>query len=270
MFDMTFAELKTKAKNLPMLPGVYIMRDEKDSVIYVGKAKKLCNRVSQYFQDTSSHTPKTRRMVDNIHHFDVIVAASEFEALILECSLIKRHMPKYNILLKDDKGFPYIRLDIKKTYPTITLVNQPADDGAEYYGPFGSRGTTQKLLSAMRAALKLPNCSRIFPRDIGKDRPCLNYHMNQCAGWCQKTMSAQDYMSAIMQARQLLQGNYKIVADEIRRQMFAAADVLNFETAAQFRNQLDAIENLGKKQLVTAGSSTDTDVVRFSTLLTEI
>ena len=182
---MGFDELKEKASSLPLAPGVYIMRDKTDKVIYVGKAKKLKNRVSQYFQDTASHTAKTRLMVSKIDHFDVIVAASELEALVLECSLIKRYLPKYNILLKDDKGYPYIRLNLKEEYPTITMVNKIADDGAGYYGPFGSRGVTQSVIEAIVGALKLPSCSKQFPRDIGKGRPCLNYHMNQCAGWCQ-------------------------------------------------------------------------------------
>ena len=139
---MTFEELKDKALSLPYEPGVYIMRDKTDKVIYVGKAKKLKNRVSQYFQDTASHTLKTRIMVSKIHHFDVIVAASEFEALVLECSLIKRYQPRYNILLKDDKGYPYVRLNIKDDYPKMTVVSRIADDGAAYFGPFGSRGAT--------------------------------------------------------------------------------------------------------------------------------
>ena len=140
---MVFEALKEKAASLPFAPGVYIMKDKTGNVIYVGKAKKLKNRVSQYFQDTASHSPKTRMMVSKIDSFDVIVAASEFEALVLECSLIKRHMPKYNILLKDDKGYPYLRLDMKKPYPVVTLVNKISDDGASYYGPYGSRGVTQ-------------------------------------------------------------------------------------------------------------------------------
>ena len=180
---MTFDELKDKALSLPYVPGVYIMRDKTDKVIYVGKAKKLKNRVSQYFQDTASHTLKTRMMVSKIHHFDVIVAASEFEALVLECSLIKRYQPRYNILLKDDKGYPYVRMNMKDPYPKMTIVGKISDDGAAYFGPFGSRGVTNSVIEAIRLTLKLPNCSRVFPRDIGKDRPCLNYHMNQCAGW---------------------------------------------------------------------------------------
>ena len=259
---MTFEQLKEKAASLPMAPGVYLMKDKSETVIYVGKAQKLRNRVSQYFVDTVSHSPKTRMMVSKIHHFDVIVAASEFEALILECSLIKRYMPKYNILLKDDKGFPYLRLDMKEEYPKITLVNKALNDDAGYYGPFGSRGVTNSLLEAIRHTLKLPGCNKQFPRDIGKERPCLNYHMNQCAGWCQRDRR-DEYMKTMEQAKQLLHGNYKQVTEQIKTQMLAAADDLNFELAASLRDRLKAVENLGQKQLVTAGTLADTDVVGF-------
>ena len=260
---MTYEELKEKALGLPYAPGVYIMRDKTDKVIYVGKAKKLKNRVSQYFQDTASHTPKTRVMVSRIHHFDVIVAASEFEALVLECSLIKRYLPRYNILLKDDKGYPYLRLNMKEDYPRITMVAKIAEDGAGYYGPFGSRGVTRDALETIIKALKLPGCSREFPRDIGKDRPCLNYHMNLCAGWCQPGRSQTEYRIRMEEARQLLSGNYKAVAEQIRKQMLAAAEDLNFELAAGLRDRLNAVELLGQKQLVTAGSLADTDVVGY-------
>ena len=260
---MTFDELKEKALSLPYVPGVYIMRDKNDKVIYVGKAKKLKNRVSQYFQDTASHTPKTKMMVSKIHHFDVIVAASEFEALVLECSLIKRYLPKYNILLKDDKGYPYLRLDMKEEYPRITLVSKISDDGAGYYGPYGSRGVTHSVMEAIRLTLKLPDCARQFPRDIGKDRPCLNYHMNQCAGWCQEGKSAAEYRQTMEQARQLLLGNYKSVAEDIRGKMLEAAENLEFEIAASLRDRLSAVEALGQKQLVTAGTLADTDVVGY-------
>ena len=260
---MTFDELKEKALSLPYAPGVYIMRDQTDKVIYVGKAKKLKNRVSQYFQDTASHTPKTRIMVSKIHHFDVIVAASEFEALVLECSLIKRYMPKYNILLKDDKGYPYLRLDMREVYPRITLVSKLSDDGAEYFGPFGGRSVTHDVMEALRLTLKLPGCHLQFPRDVGKGRPCLNYHMNQCAGWCQEGKSCTEYRQTMLQARELLRGNYKAVADEIRGQMLAAAENLEFELAASLRDRLQAVENLGQKQLVTAGTLADTDVIGY-------
>ncbi len=260
---MTNDQLKEKAHSLPLAPGVYIMRNADDKVIYVGKAKKLKNRVSQYFQETTSHTPKTRLMVSKIHHFDVIVAASEFEALVLECSLIKRYMPKYNILLKDDKGYPYLRLDMKEAYPRITMVSKVSDDGALYYGPYGSRGVTQDVMDAIRVTLRLPTCSREFPRDIGKGRPCLNYHMNQCAGWCQASMPASEYRLRMEQAKQLLQGNYKSVATEVREQMLCAAEELNFELAANLRDRLTAVEALSQKQLVTAGTTADMDVVGY-------
>ena len=260
---MTYEQLKEKAHSLPYAPGVYIMRNKDDKVIYVGKAKKLKNRVSQYFLDMASHSPKTRLMVSKIHDFDVIVAASEFEALVLECSLIKRHMPKYNILLKDDKGYPYLRLDMKTRYPKISMVSKIADDGAAYYGPYGSRGVTQDVMDAIRITLKLPACNKEFPRDVGKGRPCLNYHMNQCAGWCQKDKSEEDYRDRMEQAKQLLQGNYKSVAGEIRKQMLSAAEDLNFELAANLRDRLNAVESLSQKQLVTAGALADTDVVGY-------
>ena len=260
---MTFDELKEKALSLPYAPGVYIMRNKDDTVIYVGKAKKLKNRVSQYFQNTANHTPKTRLMVSHIHHFDVIVAASEFEALVLECSLIKRYLPKYNILLKDDKGYPYLRLNMKEMYPRITMVSKLSDDGALYYGPYGSRGVTQDLMEAIRLTLKLPGCKREFPRDVGKGRPCLNYHMNQCAGWCQEGKSCTEYRELMEQARQLLNGDYKKVASEIKESMLSAADNLEFELAASLRDRLNAVEILGQKQLVTAGTLADTDVIGY-------
>ncbi len=260
---MIFDELKEKALSLPLLPGVYIMRDKNDKVIYVGKAKKLKNRVSQYFQDTASHTPKTRLMVSKIDHFEVIVAASEFEALVLECSLIKRYLPKYNILLKDDKGYPYLRLDMREAYPRITMVSRPLNDGASYYGPYGTRSITQSVLEALRSTLKLPGCSKQFPRDIGRQRSCLNYHMHECEGWCQPSNTQERYHAVISQAKQLLSGNFKTVSEELRQQMLEASDRLDFELAANIRDKLLAVEALGQKQLVTAGSLADTDVIGY-------
>ena len=261
---MTIDELKEKAHNLPLEPGVYIMRDTNNDVIYVGKAKKLRNRVSSYFLDTVSHSFKTKTMVSKINSFDVIIAASEFEALVLECSLIKRYYPKYNILLKDDKGYPYVRLDTHSEYPEITIVNKIQNDKAEYFGPFGSRGVTNSILKAIRQALRLPDCSRKFPRDIGKGRPCLNYHMNQCSGWCTNGISSEQYRQTIGQARQLLLGNYKSVAAAIKKQILEASEQLNFELAASLRDQLFAVEALGQKQLVTAGVLADTDVIGYA------
>ena len=262
--SMTFYELKEKALSLPMEPGVYLMRDKTDKVIYVGKAKRLKNRVSQYFQDTESHSPKTRLMVSKIFQFDVIVAASEFEALVLECSLIKRYLPKYNILLKDDKGYPYLRIDHGSEYPRITMVSRIAKDGASYYGPYGSRSVTSDVMKTILRILKLPDCHKQFPKDLGKGRPCLNYHMAQCSGWCVGDKDPEEYRCAVDQAQRLLSGDYKGVTNQIRSQMLEAADGLNFELAAMLRDRLNAVEALGKKQLVTAGTFADTDVIGFA------
>ncbi len=258
---MTKEELKNAALSLPLAPGVYLMKDQSDTVIYVGKAKKLKNRVTQYFQDTASHNAKTRRMVSQVDHFETIRAASEFEALVLECSLIKHYMPKYNILLKDDKGYPYLRLDPKEAYPKITLAQRMKDDGAKYFGPYGSRGRSQQVIDSIRLTFGLPDCSRKFPRDVGKERPCLNYHMKTCAGWCRSEMTAQEYGRRIDQAILLLEGKHKPLLEQLRKSMEDAAEALDFEIAAQYRDRLKAIELLGHKQTVTATSRADTDVI---------
>jgi len=257
-------ELKAKANNLPFSSGVYLMRDKDHNVIYVGKAKKLKNRVSQYFQDTASHSAKTKLMVSKVCDFDVIVAKTEFEALVLESSLIKQYKPKYNILLKDDKGYPYIRLDHKETYPRISVVNRKGNDGALYYGPFGSRSITQNVLETVLQIMRLPSCTKVFPRDIGKGRPCLHFHMGQCHGWCQDGHSRLEYLEAIEQAKYLLSGRFKQAAEQIRAQMLSASDSLNFELAANLRDRLQAVQALGQRQLVARVSSADTDVIGFA------
>ena len=260
---MTFDELKEKAHALPLKPGVYIMQDKHNTVIYVGKAKALKNRVSQYFANLASHTEKTRAMVASIDHFDVIVADSEFEALVLENSLIKRHQPHYNILLKDDKGYPYIRLDVKSDYPHFSLSNRVAEDGARYFGPYGSRGATWAIVDALRAALRLPSCHKKFPRDVGKERPCLNYHMGLCDGYCRPEMDQSRYREAMDQAVRLLEGQFKEVLSDLAAEMEQAAEDLRFEKAAELRDRIRAIELLGKRQKVVAGSLADTDVVGY-------
>ncbi len=261
---MTFQQLREKAHSLPLEPGVYLMQDAAGTIIYVGKAKRLRNRVSQYFQDSASHSPKTRMMVSKIDTFDVIVAASEFEALVLECSLIKRHMPKYNILLKDDKGYPFVRIDLREDYPTFRLANKALDDGASYFGPFGSRFITQHLVDTLRLTFRLPGCGKQFPRDQGKGRPCLNYQMGNCEGWCQLSRTKAQYDAVIAQAVQVLRGDYQKVAQMLRAQMEAASEALAFEQAIQLRDRLQAIEALGKKQLVTARSMVDVDAVGYA------
>ena len=258
---MTKDELRAKANELPLLPGVYLMMDKTGQVIYVGKAIKLKNRVSQYFQDTASHNDKTRRMVSQVDRFDTIIVRTEFEALILENSLIKRHMPRYNILLKDDKGYPFVRLDEKADYPRFTLVTRPAEDGARYFGPFGGRSETRQAIDAVCAALRLPTCSRRFPRDIGKERPCLNHHIGRCDGFCRPDgPDAAEYRRRIAQAVRLFEGRLRQVTAELTAQMTAAAETLDFEQAAALRDRIRALSVLSKNQKVIAGICADTDV----------
>ena len=256
---MTKDELREKANDLPLAPGVYLMMDKTGKVIYVGKAKKLKNRVSQYFQDSAGHTVKTRQMVSQVDKFDTIFVSSEFEALVLENSLIKRHMPRYNILLKDDKGYPFVRLS-RGPYPRFSMVNKCANDGAKYFGPFGGRFETRQAMDAVCAALRLPTCSRKFPRDIGAERPCLNFHMGRCDGFCRPEMTAEEYDRRIRQACQLLEGKSKQLLREMTAEMEADAGALRFEQAAAIRDRVNAIAALGKKQTVIAGLCADTDI----------
>ncbi len=257
---MTLDELKEKAHDLPLKPGVYLMSDQSGTIIYVGKAKALKNRVSQYFQDSASHSDKTRAMVAQIDHFDVIVTQSEFEALVLECALIKRHMPRYNILLKDGKGYPYIRVSVQEFYPRFSLVGKPAADGAKYFGPFGGRTDSQAIIDALQVALKLPSCGKKFPRDQGKERPCLNFHMGRCDGYCRKEVPLKRHREAMSQAIRLLEGKFSEVEKDLQEQMLQAAENLEFERAASLRDRLRAIELLGKRQKVVSGKLSDTDV----------
>ncbi len=254
-------ELREKANHLPLLPGVYIMLDAHNEVIYVGKAKKLKNRVSSYFH--GEHLPKVAAMVEKVADFNVIVAASELEALVLENSLIKRHKPHYNILLKDDKGYPFIRLDLRQDYPVMSIASRSARDGAKYYGPFGGRSQTREIINTVCRALLLPDCSRKFPRDIGKDRPCLNYHMGACAGWCLKDSDAADYRARMRQAALILEGKSAELIEELRGEMERAAEELRFEKAAQLRDRMRAIESVSQKQRVIATAFADTDAIGF-------
>lgn len=254
-------KLREKANNLPLLPGVYIMLDSAGGVIYVGKAKLLKNRVTSYFR--GEHLPKVAAMVAKVADFNIIVTGSEFEALVLENSLIKRHRPHYNILLKDDKGYPFVRLDVKSEYPRFSLVNKTADDGARYFGPYGSRGLTYDIIDTVSKVLKLPTCSRKFPRDIGKSRPCLNYHMNSCAGYCLKDVSNMEYKKAISQAELILDGKTHQLMQQLEKEMEAAAERLQFERAAEIRDRMKAISGLGNRQKVISTALADTDAVGF-------
>ncbi len=257
----TIKTLLEKANRLPMLPGVYIMLDDKGEVIYVGKAKKLKNRVSSYFH--GEHLPKVAAMVAKAADFQVIVAASEFEALVLENSLIKRHRPHYNILLKDDKGYPFIRMDRREAYPRMEICSRAGKDGADYFGPFGGRSQSREIIDAISKALLLPDCSRVFPRDIGKERPCLNYHLDKCAGWCLRDADAGDYRTRIEQAALILDGKSGELVSALQEEMLKAAEELRFERAGELRDRIRAIEGLQNRQRVIATAFTDTDAVGF-------
>lgn len=258
---MKIDELREKANKLPLLPGVYIMLDETGEVIYVGKAKQLKNRVTSYFR--GEHEPKTAAMVSKVDDFNVIVAASEFEALVLENSLIKRHQPHYNILLRDDKSYPFVRLDHRSEYPRFTVANKTAKDGAKYFGPYGGRGLTRDIIDTVSKTLKLPTCGKKFPRDIGKERPCLNYHMGSCEGWCIEGGDAQEYKKSIHQAEMILEGRTDVLATELGEKMEQAAEELRFEQAAQYRDKLKALESLKNRQKAIAVAWADMDVVGF-------
>ena len=253
-------ELREKANNLPLLPGVYIMLDEKSEIIYIGKAKKLKNRVTSYFR--GEHLPKVAAMVDKVRDFNVIVAGSEFEALVLENSLIKRHKPHYNILLKDDKGYPFVHVDMREEYPTLTLANKAGKDG-RYFGPYGSRGQTKEIISTINKALLLPDCARKLPRDIGKERPCLNYHMGCCEGWCMRGKNPEAYRRAMEQAVMILEGKSGELIEQLTARMEKAAEELRFEYAAELRDRVRAVECLANKQRVIATAFADTDAVGF-------
>ena len=256
---MTRGELLEKANSLPLAPGVYLMHAKDGTVIYVGKAKKLKNRVSQYFQAGRGHNLKTHIMVDQVSDFETIIVGSEFEALVLENALIKQHMPRYNILLKDDTGYPFVRLS-REAYPRFTMVSRVQSDGARYFGPYGGRFETRAALDAIAGALRLPACRKKFPRDIGKERPCLNYHMGRCDGFCRPEMTAEEYNRRMDMAVKILEGRTKLVTAELERDMEQAAEELRFEEAAALRDRIQAIQVLGKRQKVIAAVCADTDV----------
>ena len=258
---MLIDELREKANRLPLLPGVYLMLDDMGEVIYVGKAKALKNRVTSYFR--GEHEPKTAAMVEKVHDLNVIVAASEFEALVLENSLIKRHQPHYNILLRDDKAYPFIRLDVKSECPGFSIVNKTAEDGAKYFGPFGGRVLSRKIIDTVCKTLKLPTCGKNFPRDFGKGRPCLNYHMGNCPGYCAGKAGTEEYRERIRDAEMVLNGKSAELKAELEREMLIASDKLHFEKAAEFRDRLRAIEGLSNRQSVIGGIGSDTDAVGF-------
>jgi len=245
-------QLKEKAQELPLLPGVYIMKDDNGEVIYVGKAARLKNRVGSYFshgaEGYSAHDIKTDLMISRIEDFDTIIVESEFEALLLENSLIKEYMPRYNIKLRDDKGYPVIRVDLRSDYPVFKIVANPVDDGALYLGPYGGRQDTRKAIAAISKAFKLSTCGKNIKKIIGKERPCLNYDMGNCRGYCQNADLAGDYRGAVTAAIDVFQGKTGSLIKRLTGEMSVASDNLNFEAAAVLRDRIAAIKVLQQKQ----------------------
>lgn len=256
-------ELHQKACGLPLLPGVYIMKDRAGEVIYVGKAKRLRIRVSGYFREGADHQPKVEKMVENAFDFDVIVTDSEFEALVLECSLIKRHMPKYNILLKDDKGFCYIEIT-KEEYPRINCVFRPAGH-ARYIGPFMSAFGVRQLIETANGAFGLPTCQLRLPEDIGKTRPCLNAHIGLCCAPCSGRVSHEEYMERLEGAVALITKGADAVIGNLRQKMLLASEGMEYEKAARYRDSIAAIECMNNRQKVVARSAQEkTDAFAFA------
>lgn len=251
--------LRKKAMSLPLLPGVYIMKNADGEIIYIGKAKALKNRVSQYFGSQNRHPVKVRKMVENVDRFDYIVTGSEFEALVLECSLIKQHSPKYNILLKDDKGYSYIRIS-EGEYRKISAVFNKKDDGSEYIGPYLSSYSVRQSVDAANKIFKLPQCNKVFPRDFGKSRPCLNYYISQCCGLCTGKIKKSDYDEAVDGAIAFLQGDSRDIIADLRVKMEKAAEELDFEQAAKLRDRINSIERIKEKQKVVYKSVEEQDV----------
>ncbi len=254
------AELRKKAMALPLLPGVYIMHGRGGEIIYIGKAKALKNRVSQYFGSQNNHAEKVRRMVDNVEDFEYIITDSEFEALILECSLIKQHTPKYNILLKDDKGYSYIRIS-PGDWGKISYTLQKKDDGATYIGPYKNSYYVKSAVEEANKIFMLPTCSRVFPRDFRKGRPCLNYHIKQCMAPCTGRVKLSDYKESLSQALDFLKGGSSNSIKQLTAQMEQAADNLEFERAARIRDKINAVKKMGEKQKVVANKMLDEDVI---------
>ena len=260
---MTLEELREKAHRLPTEPGVYLMHDQAGAVIYVGKAKSLRNRVSQYFADLASHTVKTRKLVSQIDWFETIFAKTELDALLLENTLIKRYQPKYNILLKDDKGYPFLRLS-PGPFGRFSVASRREQDGARYFGPYGGRGTANQAVRLLTETFGLPTCSRRFPQDFGKDRPCLRYQLNKCCGLCRGVVTEEEYQQRIEQAALVLEGKTAELEAQLTARMEAHAEALEFEQAAACRDRLKALAQLRRNNVTIVSGGADTDILAFA------
>lgn len=257
-------QIEEELKKLPGQPGVYIMHDAKDAIIYVGKAISLKNRVRQYFQSSRDKTAKIKQMVSKIARFEYIVTDSELEALVLECNLIKEHRPRYNTMLKDDKTYPYIKVTASEEYPRILFSRQMKKDKNKYFGPFTSAGAVKDTIELIRKIYRIRACSRKLPQDMGKDRPCLYYHIHQCDAPCQGYISQVDYQKSVKQAVGFLNGQYEPVMKYLEEKMRTASETMEFEKAIEYRDLLDSVRKVAQKQKITSQSMEDRDIIAMA------
>lgn len=255
---------KDKIKSLPTKPGVYLMLGEGENVIYVGKAKNLKNRVSQYFQSGSTHTPKVASMVSNVIDFEYIITDTEFEALVLECNLIKKYRPKYNVLLKDDKSYPYIKVTLNENYPRILLARKIENDGARYFGPFLNSYIVKETIDLAKKIFAIRSCKKVLPRDIGKTRPCLNFFINQCSAPCDNNISHEEYKSIFIDIISFLEGNHGEIIERLTTQMNEASQKLEFERAVKLRDKIISIRKLSEKQKIVSTVQGNQDVIALA------
>jgi excinuclease ABC subunit C len=260
-----FFDIEEELKKLPAKPGVYIMHDKHDTIIYIGKAISLKNRVRQYFQSSRNLTPKIQQMVSRIQYFEYIITDSELEALVLECNLIKEHRPKYNTMLKDDKSYPYIKVTVQEEFPRILFARERGKDKAKYFGPYTSAKAVKDTIELIRKIYYTRTCSRKLPKDIGKERPCLYYHIKQCKAPCQGYISEAEYKKSIQQVLEFLNGNFSLVTKDLEQNMKTAAEQMDYETAAEFRDLLNSVKQISEKQKITSGEQEDRDIVACAT-----
>ena len=256
MFD-----IEEELKKLPSKPGVYIMHDKTDAIIYIGKAVSLKNRVRQYFQSSRNLSVKIQHMVSNIDHFEYIITDSELEALVLECNLIKEHRPKYNTMLKDDKSYPFIKVTVNEKYPRVLFARSMKKDKSRYFGPYTSAGAVKDTIELLCRLSRIRTCSRKLPADMCKDRPCLNYHINQCSAPCQGYISEEEYKESVRQVIDFLNGNYSEILNKLKDKMMEASDKMEYEDAAQYRDLITSVKQIAQKQKITDSDFEDRDVI---------
>ena len=259
MFD-----IEEELKKLPAKPGVYLMHDDKDEIIYVGKAISLKNRVRQYFQSSRGKTAKINKMVSRIARFEYIVTDSELEALVLECNLIKEYRPRYNTMLKDDKSYPYIKVTVGEAFPRVLFARDMKRDKSRYFGPYTSAGAVKDSIGLIHRLYKIRTCSRNLPKDTGKERPCLNYHIKQCAAPCQGYISEEEYRESVNQVLSFLGGHYDTILNKLEKDMREAAEALDFETAASVRELLFSVQKIAQTQKITDSGQEDRDIIAYA------